>query len=99
MQITDAKWTPKVNLLKIKCRCGNEFWHRADRKKVKCFRCGHIDYLGPIRKRYRLEKERTNVKVKNMLKMALIGLSSDKEALAKIGREAIDMILAEMDEW
>ena len=57
MQIIDAKWTPKVNLLKIKCRrCGNEFWHRADRWRVKCPECNYEDHLGPIREQYRLQK-------------------------------------------
>jgi len=57
MQLIDAKWTPKVNLLKIKCRCGNEFWHRADRWRVKCPECDYEDHLGPIRRRYLLQNQ------------------------------------------
>jgi len=57
MQIIDAKWTPRVNLLKIKCPCGNEFWYRADRWRVKCPECDYEDYLGPMRKRYQLKDE------------------------------------------
>ena len=56
MQLIDAKWTPKVNLLKIRCPCGNEFWHRADRRKVKCPECDYDWHLGAIREQYRLEK-------------------------------------------
>lgn len=52
MQISNAKWTPQVNMLRIKCSCGNGFWHRADRWKVKCPKCSRVDYLGPMRKDY-----------------------------------------------
>ncbi len=39
MKIINAKWTPKVNMLLIKCDCGNKFWQRADRMKVYCSKC------------------------------------------------------------
>lgn len=39
MKIMNAKWDPKVNWLVIKCECGREFRHRADRIKVLCPRC------------------------------------------------------------
>jgi len=58
MEIIDAKWTPKVNLLKIKCCCGNKFYHRADRKKVKFFNCNRAGYLWFIRKQYRMQNQR-----------------------------------------
>jgi len=51
MKIIDAKWTPKVNLLKIKCSCGEEFWHRADRWTLQCPRCGQREGIVAVRQR------------------------------------------------
>ena len=51
MKIIDAKWTPKVNLLKIKCPCGVEFWHRADRWTLQCPECGHQEGIVALRQR------------------------------------------------
>lgn len=42
MKIINAKWTPKFNLLKIKCDCGEIFWQRADRKRMICPECDKI---------------------------------------------------------
>lgn len=55
MKIVDATWTPSVNLLLIRCSCGNEFWHRADRWHVKCAVCGFAYHLTPLRLRWRRE--------------------------------------------
>jgi len=52
MRIINAKWTPKVNFLAIKCICGNVFWHRADRWKVKCPECNYGWRLGPMREQW-----------------------------------------------
>jgi len=42
MKIINAEWTPKVNMLVIKCKCNNKFYHKADRIKIKCPKCGKI---------------------------------------------------------
>lgn len=39
MYIINARWTPMVNYLLIKCECGYEWWHRADRRKIVCDKC------------------------------------------------------------
>ena len=57
MTITSARWTPRVNLLTIRCSCGRLFEHRADRWQVRCV-CGRQEGLGAIRERYREEGER-----------------------------------------
>jgi hypothetical protein len=44
MKIIDARWTPRVNILKIRCVCGHEFEHRAARRWVRCI-CGHQEDL------------------------------------------------------
>ena len=51
MKIIDTKWTPKVNLLKIKCSCGEEFWHRADRWTLQCPECGRQEGIVALRRR------------------------------------------------
>lgn len=44
-EIIDARWTSKVNIIKIKCSCGKEFETRADRNKVLCPKCGNRGIL------------------------------------------------------
>ena len=49
-RIIGARWTPKVNMLKIRCgRCDAIFEHRADRWTVRCPSCGKQGGLGKIR--------------------------------------------------
>jgi hypothetical protein len=43
MEILDAHWTPKVNILKIQCDCGNQFLHRADKTTIVCPACKRIE--------------------------------------------------------
>jgi len=51
MRIVDAKWTPRVNMLIIKCTaCDRRFEHRADRWQVRC-ECGQERHLGALRER------------------------------------------------
>lgn len=51
MEVIDAKWTPTVNYLLIRCKCGEEFWHRADRFRVRCSGrfCSRTDNLSRMR--------------------------------------------------
>ncbi len=39
MKIIDVDWTPRYNILLIKCDCEGVFKHRADRRKVECPKC------------------------------------------------------------
>lgn len=50
MKIINARWTPKVNMLIIRCDCGHEFEHRADRWGVKCLNCKRQEHLQRMRK-------------------------------------------------
>jgi hypothetical protein len=50
--ITGARWTPRVNMIQMKCQCGKVFEHRADRWWAQCPECRNRDNLGPIRNRY-----------------------------------------------
>lgn len=49
MEIVDAEWTPKVNMLVIECSCGKTFKHRADRWRPKCPECGATGHLTQLR--------------------------------------------------
>jgi len=49
MKIIGYRWTWTVNMLLIRCACGAEFEHRADRWAVKCSSCGRRDSLGCLR--------------------------------------------------
>lgn len=51
MRIVGAIWTPQMNQLVIRCDCGEEFHHRADRWKVWCL-CGAQGHLSDLRERY-----------------------------------------------
>lgn len=57
MEIVEARWTPRVNLLRVRCGCGKEHEHRADRWTVRCPHCGALDHLGSLRAAY-VEKGR-----------------------------------------
>jgi len=57
MKIIDARWTPRINMLLIKCWCSYEFWHQSNRWRAKCGKCGSENNLGKIRDRY-LEENR-----------------------------------------
>ncbi len=52
MEILDAKWTPKINILLIRCECGNIISHRADRWQVYCHKCQNKENLSLIRQKY-----------------------------------------------
>lgn len=39
MEIKDARWTPRVNILLMKCQCGHTFEHPANRKWAVCPQC------------------------------------------------------------
>lgn len=52
MRIAGAKWSIKVNILKIECGCGRAFNHRADRWHVRCPTCKKMERLDVLRKRY-----------------------------------------------
>lgn len=60
MTIINAQWTPTVNILRIKCRCGHMFGWRADRRKVQCPKCGRQDDLLAIKNRSpKIEEDRS----------------------------------------
>jgi len=52
MKIIDVKWTPSVNIFRIKCDCQYEFDHRADRWKVKCKVCNRVSNIEPLRNEF-----------------------------------------------
>lgn len=49
MKIIDAEWTPRCNLLVIRCGCGVRFRHRADRWRVQCPFCERRGHLRDLR--------------------------------------------------
>ena len=52
-KIIDAKWTPKMNLLVVRCGgCDAIFNHRSDRWTVRCPRCGKQGHLARMREEY-----------------------------------------------
>jgi len=56
MKIIDTEWTPKVNILHIRCNCcARVIKHRADRWWVYC-PCGNKRNLGKIREDYVKDK-------------------------------------------
>jgi len=47
MKVIGARWTEKVNILKLRCDCGVEFEHPANRKWAECPACKKgVDTLG-----------------------------------------------------
>ena len=64
MIVINWKWTPKINMLLVKCECNNKFWHRADKIKIKCQNCGKIDNCFDLKNRpVHLERRIKNVKI------------------------------------
>ena len=52
-KIIDAKWSPEVNYLIMKCgRCSAIFEHRADKCTVRCPSCGKQSGLDKLRGEY-----------------------------------------------
>lgn len=49
MTIIDARWMPRHNELGMRCDCGAEWWHRADRWVLRCPTCGVEDDLMAVR--------------------------------------------------
>ncbi len=49
MLIVNAMWTSAYNVLTIRCSCGNDFPHRADRWKVVCPYCNSRSDLDVLR--------------------------------------------------
>jgi hypothetical protein len=54
VRITDVEWTPRVNLLTVRCECGAQWKHRADRWKVRCPNrvCSRTENLAALRDRW-----------------------------------------------
>lgn len=52
MKLLEARWFPDCNRLYIRCDCSKMLLHRADRKRVRCDRCGKEEKLEDIRKRW-----------------------------------------------
>lgn len=52
MMIVDARWTSRVNMLIVRCDCGNKWEHRADRWRVSCPQCGRSERLDMVRERW-----------------------------------------------
>lgn len=48
MTLVDVFWTPKVNMLVVKCDCGRTFEHRLDCWTVRC-KCGRAENIEVIR--------------------------------------------------
>lgn len=58
MQIVDARWTPRINILTIRCSCNRLFKHRADRWTVRCPYCSCKCGLTKLRDKYFNERNR-----------------------------------------
>ena len=39
MEVLDAYWTPRVNILFVQCACGEIFEVRANKRWVSCPKC------------------------------------------------------------
>lgn len=60
LQILDAIWTPRVNLLVIRCSaCRRHFTHRADRWMAVCPTCKSASHLSLLRASYRQSHQRS----------------------------------------
>ncbi len=57
MGLLGARRTKEVNILRILCPCGNVFDHRADRKKMRCRRCGRIGDSMQMKREYPIGKK------------------------------------------
>jgi hypothetical protein len=51
-RIMDVRWTNKVNMLIIKCYCGEMYEHRADRWVMQCPHCRKKFNLFQAREEY-----------------------------------------------
>ena len=61
-KIIDARWTPKVNMLVIRCgKCTSIFEHRTDRWTVRCPDCGRQSGLGKLREELLDENGRSDI--------------------------------------
>ena len=58
MKIINAVWTPDINILIIKCACGNKIRHRADSWNVRCLKCQAIGNLKQLREEMMKEDSR-----------------------------------------
>ena len=56
MRISDTFWTPKINVLLIKCDCENLQPMETDKWKIKCSRCGKEIKMNELRREYCIEK-------------------------------------------
>jgi len=56
MKIIDARWTPGYNQLRILCECGRQFWHRADRRKIKCKHCWRTEDCIELKRNYPIKE-------------------------------------------
>ncbi len=45
MDIVDAEWTPRVNMLIVRCQCRQLFKHPANRRVAICPSCGRKEVL------------------------------------------------------
>jgi hypothetical protein len=95
MRIEDAVWRPDVNLLIIRCGCGQTISHPANRWKVRCI-CGREENLHDIREAYVQENYKTDPKV------VISAEATDKESgqtiTAQYQIEPKDIERAYMDE-
>lgn len=49
MKIITAKWLATTNQLLIECKCGNRFYHNANRWSVECPKCHKEKNLKQLR--------------------------------------------------
>lgn len=49
MKLLGARWTARVNFLQVRCDCGKEFEHRADRWHIKCPVCVRNTTINSVR--------------------------------------------------
>jgi len=47
MTVVDVRWTPRVNVLVIRCDCQVTFDHPANYAQAQCPACGFIQYVEP----------------------------------------------------
>ena len=67
MKIIGAGWTPKYNLLEIRCSCKRIFDTRADRHNVKCPFCKKMTKVYNLREDYcRKNRGGINERVKSI---------------------------------
>uniref|UniRef100_A0A6M3K475 Uncharacterized protein n=1 Tax=viral metagenome TaxID=1070528 RepID=A0A6M3K475_9ZZZZ len=52
MKIIDVTWSPIVNMIRVKCDCGNVFSFRIDRWKVRCYNCNKVENINKLRNNF-----------------------------------------------